>query len=804
MNRRYSSRNQMPISAWRRRIVPLFGTMGCLSAILGVVVLAAYFNLKQAQAASRPLVLINSPLNGDELETGQRVTVQAIARDKNRITRIELWVNNQLLEAEASNLPNGITPFPILTTWQPQSSGAYTLTIRAFNSHGERGQASIDIQVNEFSDRDIDGVADELDICPDVPGTSAADGCPDRDGDSVPDANDACPDEHGIIETEGCPSSTDGDRDGDGTLNEADACPDELGLAGTEGCPDSDRDGVADSADACPGEAGWVEHEGCPTPGDSDGDGFLDEDDMCPHEYGVEATWGCPDADSDGVRDREDLCPAEPGLPENRGCPDTDGDGVVDDGDLHPVVPAPAGPDSDGDGAPDADDPCPLEYGEAEDGYCPPPVTDEISPAPFPGLGDLVYEIPEMFIGEIQIPVMVELQALELEVSGDYDSVWCYAGVNDHFYDQYGPFDAMGARRWDIADYMGPGSHGVPPIPIFLRDSITINGQCLAEDAAGNPFNLGMFVSTHSPPWDGHIIVDESNYGDPGHSFQVTYRLCSPSCENAVIPAPLIHTQYNWLGRERLVWAWNGVLDEISGYAVYIDGARTRFVDKSSNSVEIEDFLPACGEVREIQVTATDIRGGLHEERQSPRSNVWRLEGDPCPLTARVTFLELHTHELPNDLGFEYCATSTSLGPIYGGLRVSGTYLRMDTGYLANWLDFLAGVCLHDNRIHSVQSLIDACNSLPIEAYSANSHQRSLIHCPTSNFVDFPIGPEDYLTFGATLTESDPDGTWYWLFNGDHTLPPLPPGATGGTYTISDSLGYMDLIVQVEILDSEP
>jgi OOP family OmpA-OmpF porin len=56
-------------------------------------------------------------------------------------------------------------------------------------------------------DRDGDGVPDNLDLCPDQPGTPDLDGCPDRDGDQVPDNEDECPDEYGPAENAGCPET---------------------------------------------------------------------------------------------------------------------------------------------------------------------------------------------------------------------------------------------------------------------------------------------------------------------------------------------------------------------------------------------------------------------------------------------------------------------------------------------------------------------------------------------------------------------------------------------------------------------
>lgn len=119
------------------------------------------------------------------------------------------------------------------------------------------------------SDRDQDGVVDDEDACPDVPGARTADpatnGCPppppDRDKDGIPDVDDACPDVPGVrtldAKTNGCPS----DRDRDGIPDAVDACPDVPGVKTddprTNGCPsDRDRDGIPDAEDACPDEAG--------------------------------------------------------------------------------------------------------------------------------------------------------------------------------------------------------------------------------------------------------------------------------------------------------------------------------------------------------------------------------------------------------------------------------------------------------------------------------------------------------------------------------------------------------------------
>lgn len=184
-------------------------------------------------------------------------------------------------------------------------------------------------------DKDNDGVSDEKDICPDIPGPWQFYGCPDRDGDGVADREDACPDIAGKKEFLGCP-----DTDGDGVSDKDDKCPKVPGPKITNGCPDFDNDGVVDDQDECPEIAGPAKFAGCP---DSDGDGIPDIKDNCPDLAGLAEYAGCPylDTDGDGVKDADDMCPDKKGPPENNGCPysDSDGDGVVDKEDRCPLTP---------------------------------------------------------------------------------------------------------------------------------------------------------------------------------------------------------------------------------------------------------------------------------------------------------------------------------------------------------------------------------------------------------------------------------------------------------------------------------
>jgi len=115
----------------------------------------------------------------------------------------------------------------------------------------------------------------------------------DTDGDGINDENDKCPIVPGVAKYDGCPVP---DTDGDGINDENDKCPTVPGVAKYDGCPvpDTDKDGINDEDDKCPAVPGVARYQGCPVP-DTDGDGVNNEDDKCPTEKGTIANSGCPE-----------------------------------------------------------------------------------------------------------------------------------------------------------------------------------------------------------------------------------------------------------------------------------------------------------------------------------------------------------------------------------------------------------------------------------------------------------------------------------------------------------------------------
>jgi OmpA-OmpF porin, OOP family len=118
-------------------------------------------------------------------------------------------------------------------------------------------------KIKVIKDKDGDGITDDIDQCPDFPGTVLNKGCPDKDGDGIADKDDRCPNVPGTLQYKGCPVP---DKDADGIPDDQDKCPDVAGLKKYNGCPipDTDHDGVNDEEDQCPNLAGDKDNHGCP------------------------------------------------------------------------------------------------------------------------------------------------------------------------------------------------------------------------------------------------------------------------------------------------------------------------------------------------------------------------------------------------------------------------------------------------------------------------------------------------------------------------------------------------------------
>ena len=145
---------------------------------LAAVVSFGTYQIFAVELASRPSVQFLQPVHDQSVPLEDSL-VRFIARDKEGIEHVELWVDGELYASKKSALPQGSSPFPFVEMWQPDSAGQHTLTARVYNSKNHDSVASVVVQASE------DAVIKELPADLPLEGEGAEAPAP---GDGVPPA----------------------------------------------------------------------------------------------------------------------------------------------------------------------------------------------------------------------------------------------------------------------------------------------------------------------------------------------------------------------------------------------------------------------------------------------------------------------------------------------------------------------------------------------------------------------------------------------------------------------------------------
>jgi LysM repeat protein len=90
-----------------------------------------------------PIVSLQDPEPGTRLGAGERVLVFATARDAQRVTRLDLWINDVLVMQQASPVPEGVTPLSLVYEWTPTEAGVHYLMVRAYDSQAYTGESPL-------------------------------------------------------------------------------------------------------------------------------------------------------------------------------------------------------------------------------------------------------------------------------------------------------------------------------------------------------------------------------------------------------------------------------------------------------------------------------------------------------------------------------------------------------------------------------------------------------------------------------------------------------------------------------------
>ena len=83
--------------------------------------------------ARGPTLQVLSPQNFATVQLGESVDVISTATDPQGVTRVDLYVGEDLFRTDGGPTPGGETAWTFTQTWTPTAPGSYTLTVVAYN-----------------------------------------------------------------------------------------------------------------------------------------------------------------------------------------------------------------------------------------------------------------------------------------------------------------------------------------------------------------------------------------------------------------------------------------------------------------------------------------------------------------------------------------------------------------------------------------------------------------------------------------------------------------------------------------------
>lgn len=118
---------------WIGVTLSVLAALACV--VLGVYAVL-YLRQQQAQAQNEPpSVTITDPASGASVLADSYISVSASALGGVPITRVELWLDGELVDTQESSVVGGISPFEVsFDLLVPQ--GPHTLVVRAVNAEG--------------------------------------------------------------------------------------------------------------------------------------------------------------------------------------------------------------------------------------------------------------------------------------------------------------------------------------------------------------------------------------------------------------------------------------------------------------------------------------------------------------------------------------------------------------------------------------------------------------------------------------------------------------------------------------------
>jgi len=128
----------------------LAGLATLVVAVLAGAAALAYFSLNPPVIEARdvaelfstgPDIALQEPAPGTQVGLGGSVLIFATARDEDKVTRVDLWVDDQLVVQQVSPDFDGVTPLSLIHKLVATTPGTHSLVARAYDSLGAMGES---------------------------------------------------------------------------------------------------------------------------------------------------------------------------------------------------------------------------------------------------------------------------------------------------------------------------------------------------------------------------------------------------------------------------------------------------------------------------------------------------------------------------------------------------------------------------------------------------------------------------------------------------------------------------------------
>ncbi len=120
-----------------------------LIACIASIFIYLYSSTRTSDFQSRPLVLIQNPLNRDQVNVGELVLLQASAREEMGLSKLEIWVDDVLIGERFAAEASSPTNLFYSGSWIPVTEGNHIIIAKAVSSKGKAGQSTVVITARD-------------------------------------------------------------------------------------------------------------------------------------------------------------------------------------------------------------------------------------------------------------------------------------------------------------------------------------------------------------------------------------------------------------------------------------------------------------------------------------------------------------------------------------------------------------------------------------------------------------------------------------------------------------------------------